>query len=140
WLSKSAGPIIVVGVLALGVLYWVFLLLWSLMTVALYSLFAMGVGSIAKVKLSYGQWYAVGLHAITLPLIGTAVLMALRLHVPFAHLILYFLIIAAVMTDERNKPVNGAPVVTAAPATPTSQPPAEPPASNEPPTIPPTTE
>lgn len=135
WLSGPATWVLALSLVAFAAMYWLLFLGSTLFSVAVYSAISYGFGNLMKVRLRYGQWYAVGLHAVTLPMLAGLLLTALNVHIPYAYTVLFFLIIAAVIQDERNQPVSGAPGVTMAPPMPPSEP--HPPADPKPPITPP---
>ena len=59
----------------------------------------------AKLPMRYSQWIAVGMHAITLPTLLMLAFGASLGRVPFAHTLIFAMILFAVASDERANPV-----------------------------------
>jgi len=54
--------------------------------------------------LTYSQWLAVGLHAVTLPTLIDYVFGLFSLQVPFASTVVFLMFMLAVAMDERSRP------------------------------------
>lgn len=100
--------LIVAAIALLALLMHLFLLLGVLLYVLFASAGAFAVTRIAKMPFRFGQWFAVGCHAATLPLVATALIGPWLNHVPFARAALFLMIIIAVMVDERSNPTGAA--------------------------------
>lgn len=70
------------------------------------SLAATFAGRLFGVRLRYGQWVAVGFHAVTLPLVVTAGFGASGIPIPYAFSFIFFMFVAAVTLDERARPTS----------------------------------
>ncbi len=62
------------------------------------------IGRMWRVGLSYRHWVAVGLHAVTLPILAEHLFWAMSWEVPFSFPFLYFMVMIAVLVDERQSP------------------------------------
>jgi len=106
WVA-SYGPLAVAGLLFMFLgMHYSFTLLGALIYVAVAALAALAVGRLWKVQLEYRQWFAVGLHAITLPTLIDYLFGFLGLNVPFTFSIVFFMFMFAVIADERARPVK----------------------------------
>jgi len=106
WVA-SYGPLAVAGLLFMFLgMHYSFTLMGALVYVAVYALLALAVGRLWKVRLEYRQWFAVGLHAITLPTLIDYLFGFLDLNVPFAFTVVFFMFMVAVIADEKARPVK----------------------------------
>lgn len=64
------------------------------------------VGRMWRIEMTYRQWVAVGLHAATLPILADHLFWGFSLSVPLTFPFLYFMIMIAVLLDERQSPVG----------------------------------
>lgn len=80
----------------------------SLLYVAITAALASMIGTLWGVKISYGAWYAVGLHAVTLPTFVNLAANSFGLRIPFAYTFIYFMFLFAVIADERAQPAVAA--------------------------------
>jgi hypothetical protein len=109
WISDY-GVLAVSGLLVLFLgLHYSLSVLGALFYVVLMSVLVMLIGRVWKVRISYAMWFAMGLHAITLPTLIDYVFGFLGLDVPFAFSAVFFMILFSVIADERAKPVIPAP-------------------------------
>lgn len=122
WIARYATPAIIAFLLMFMLAMWAGLLIGTGIYVAIASLAAMVIAKIWGVALAYRQWFAVGLHAVTLPLIVSAVLDAMRVRIPFAFSFIYFMFVIAVVADEKATPTPS----FKESATPSSPPPVRP--------------
>lgn len=85
-------------------------LVFLFVNIAIFVLFASwvsaAVGMFWRVQLSYRQWVAVGLHAVTLPILADHLFWSVSARIPFAFPILFFMIVIAVLVDERQSPTG----------------------------------
>jgi hypothetical protein len=107
WLTRYGILAIVLGSLLFGFLYWGLLFAVSFFTVVVFTLLSLLFAKMWKVSLSYKQLFATGLHAVTLPIMANLCLGAFGVNIPYAYTVIFFLIISAVISDERSQPVGG---------------------------------
>ncbi len=115
WLSDFGGWILVLATLLFGALFWAGFLASTVLTVAVYSLFAWLFGKLWRVNMRYASWFACGLHAVTLPILINILFGFMALPIPFAYTVVYFLIMGSIVSDERSQPVSGIEHVPMAP-------------------------
>jgi len=131
WMRTWGALFILGGLVCFAVMYWLLMLLMTLLYAMVASLIAMVVGVLIEVKLSYEAWFAVGLHAVTLPLLVSLATTAVDVRIPFAYTVVFLMVIGAVLIDERNQPVAvtaAGPKPPAPPETPAPTEPSGPPA------------
>lgn len=102
-LSVETGTIIGWAA-ALTLPWYIAMLIVMTISAASWALFAQWVGWFAKAPLKYGRWFAVACHAGTLPLVATGLFGDWLVHVPFGRTILFGMVMAAVIADERSRP------------------------------------
>lgn len=101
------GALAVAGLLFMFLgMHYSFTLMGALLYVAVAALVALGVGRLWKIQLEYRQWFAVGLHAVTLPTLIDYLFGFFGLDVPFAFSVVFFMFVFAVLADERARPVK----------------------------------
>ncbi len=106
WLGRY-GALLVAGLLFLFLgMHYSFSILGALVYAAATALLTLVLGRIWKIRLGYGQWFAVGLHALTLPTLVDYLFGFLGLDVPFAFSVIYFMFMFSVIADERARPVR----------------------------------
>lgn len=136
WGGTWGTMLIFAAVLMFAVAYFLLGLLGSGLYVALTAALAAMVGSLWGVKIRYASWFAVGLHAVTLPTLVNLASNAFGVRIPFAYTFIHFMFLFSVIADERAQPTAYPP----APSSPVPPPaaPVEPPArAPEPPPVPP---
>jgi hypothetical protein len=116
WLKRWSGPFLGVGIAVMAVAWYVGLLMVTSIYVLIASLAAMLAGKLFQAPLRYGQWVAVGFHAITLPIVADWTLAVSGLRVPFAYSFIFFMFVAAVLADERTRPTGPGDAAPARPA------------------------
>ncbi|HTK04538.1 MAG TPA: DUF1189 family protein [Candidatus Eisenbacteria bacterium] len=109
WMRAWGGLFILGGLVCFAVMYWLFMLVVSVLYAMIASLIAMVLGVLLEVRLSYEAWFAVGLHAVTLPLLVSLAASAMDVRIPFAYTFIFLMFIGAVLIDERNQPVSAGP-------------------------------
>lgn len=120
WGGAWGTMLIFAAILMFAVAYFLLGLLGSGLYVALTAALASMVGSLWGVKIRYASWFAVGLHAVTLPTLVNLAANAFGTRIPFAYTFIHFMFLFSVIADERAQP-------TASPASPPAEPPATPP-------------
>lgn len=91
---------------AFGVVYFLFILFGVGVYVLVTSVFMLLFARLWKVRLKYTTWVAIGMHAVTLPVIADLVFDSLFTRLPFLFTVLYLMIITAVTVDERSNPAR----------------------------------
>jgi hypothetical protein len=124
WIAAYATPILLAGIVLATGFYVIFVSIGGVLYVAIAALAAMLLGRLWKVRLPYGRWFAVGLHAVTLPILVNIASGAAGVDIPFAFTFITFMFFFAVVADERSNPV----APDAPPASAPKEPPAGPPA------------
>ncbi|HSD12486.1 MAG TPA: DUF1189 family protein [Patescibacteria group bacterium] len=125
WL-QAWGGLFILGLLVLfAVTYLGIMIVTTVGFVALASAVAYGLGRLWGIRTGYAAWFAVGLHAATLPLLVNYATTAADIRIPFAFTFIYFMFVAAVIADERSQPVLSA-EPPAPPAPPAQPEPSEP--------------
>ena len=109
WFDRYGGWLVAAAALGFVVAYVLTSLSGGVAFILMASLVAALFGSMWRARLRFSQWVAVGFHAITLPLLANMLFDAFGLNVPMVFTLLYFMVIVAVIADERASP-------TAAPA------------------------
>ncbi len=103
---KSYGPWVAAGLLVLLFLaYYGSVLAGNMIFVAVTAVMMMLAARLWKVRLTVGQFAAVGFHAVTLPTLVDLTTVFFGLRIPYIFTGIYLLIMVAVVMDERNKPV-----------------------------------
>ncbi len=128
WFDRYGRWVVAAAALFFGLAYLLASLSGGVMFVLLASLIAALFGALWRVRLRFGQWVAIGFHAVTLPTLANALFGAFGLDVPLVFTFLYFMVVVAVIADERAAPTSAvlaAPDVAASAAPPRS-PPGEP--------------
>jgi len=97
-------PIVGIALVLVMMFKFVFGLLVLATDVVVVSLLALLLGRILRLKLTYSQWLAVGLHAVTLPTLIDYVFGLFSLQVPFASTVVFLMFMLAVAMDERSRP------------------------------------
>ncbi|MFH1047894.1 MAG: DUF1189 family protein [Patescibacteria group bacterium] len=110
WLGRWGIPTVVVLMGFVWLFSFFFSLFGGLFFVTLTSLLALFSSRLAKLKLFYHQWLAVGLHAVTLPTLLDFLFSLFGLNVPFLLPVVYFMFIFAVLSDERLRPTKIKPI------------------------------
>lgn len=106
WL-QTWGGLFILGLLVVAALtYWALMLFSTAVFVAVASAVAYGLGRLWGVRTSYRAWVAVGLYAVTLPLIVNYATTIADIRIPYAFTFIYFMFVAAVIADERSQPVG----------------------------------
>ena len=106
WLQKHSVSLLVGVVIAFFFLYFFSLLSMAAIYVIVVSLFVFLLSKLWKTTLQYHQWIAMGFHVITLPTIITMLASVFNVNIPFAFTFIYFMFTAAIIADERAKPVG----------------------------------
>jgi len=127
WLDRNGVWLAAGAVIAFTLIYFLVSLASGIFFVILASLLAALFGALWRIRLSFGQWLAVGFHAVTLPTLINALFNEFGMTVPMVFTFLFFMVIVAVIADERAAPTSPAPAVQAAAVM------AEPPSAAEPP-------
>jgi hypothetical protein len=105
-LRSWGTPAMLSALAAFIVAYWLALVLSSVIYVAVAVLLALLLGRLWGVRMSYGRWFASGLHAVTLPILVNLLTSAAGLQLSFAYTFIFFMIMAAIIADERNQPTR----------------------------------
>ncbi|KPJ85922.1 hypothetical protein AMJ57_01240 [Parcubacteria bacterium SG8_24] len=106
WLDKYSGSLAAAFTILIGLTYFLASLTGLLIYILVASLLSLVLARIWRVRLRYGQWFAIGLHAVTLPVLVDAVLSLIGAQIPYAFSVIYFMFIFAVILDERLRPVS----------------------------------
>ena len=106
WVGQWTGWTLVAGLSAFAVLWYVGLMLGSILYALLGALVAMLFGKLFRAPLRFSQWAAVSFHAVTLPIFVNAIFDAAGLSVPLIFTFLFCMFIAAVIADERSRPTT----------------------------------
>lgn len=127
---RTWGALFILGALVtFALMYWMLMLVMTVLYAMVAALVALVVGVLLEAKMAYEAWFAVGLHAVTLPMLVSLGTTALDVRIPFAYTVVFMMVVGAVLIDERNQPVAAkqppAPPEPAKPPEP--QPPAPPP-------------
>ena len=109
WLARGAGWVLALALLFFALVYYFASLLGGAVFVIVMSPLALFIGRLWKLRLSYWQWVAVGFHAMTLPALVNWLFDEFGSTVPLAFTFLFFMVIVAVIADERASPVDGQP-------------------------------
>jgi len=131
WIDRSSPWLVAAAAAAFAVIYLLASLSGGVMFVLLASAIAALFGAMWKARLRFGQWVAVGFHAVTLPTLANALFDVFRLNVPWVFTFLYFMVIVAVIADERAAPTSPPETAAAAVLPPLTGPAVPPPASGE---------
>ncbi len=105
WLQKYGTLALIVLAMLFALAYFAALLLSSLSFILFASSLALLVSRFTDVRLRFGQWFAVGCHAVTLPILVDAGSAILGFQIPFAFAFIAFMVMVAVAADERANPV-----------------------------------
>lgn len=106
WLN-SWGVWMVAGATFIFIIFrFLSIFLASLVFATLAALGAKLASRVSHLKMNYSQWLAVGLHAVTLPTIVDFLFTYFGLDMPLAYVVIFFMIIYAVLVDERARPVK----------------------------------
>jgi hypothetical protein len=104
---KTYGSWAAVGLLLILFLaYLGTILAGNLLFVGVTSIMMMFAAKLWKVRMTVGQFAAVGFHAVTLPTLVDLLTVSFGLRIPYVFTGIYLLIMVAVVMDERNKPVE----------------------------------
>jgi hypothetical protein len=114
WLDSNGRWLAASAVIAFALMYFLVSLASGVVFVILASLLAGLFGALWRVRLRFRQWVAVGFHAVTLPTLINALFNEFGMTVPMVFTFLYFMIIVAVIADERAAPTSALAVVVAA--------------------------
>lgn len=90
-----------------GSVYFLFTLFGVGVYIFVTSTFVLFLARLWKVRLRYVTWVAIGMHAVTLPLVVDLVFGSFLRRLPVLFTVLYLMIIIAVVVDERAHPVKG---------------------------------
>ncbi|MEA3249131.1 MAG: DUF1189 family protein [Patescibacteria group bacterium] len=107
WITKFGAVIVTVLLILFLSLHFSLSLLGAVVYVAVTALLTMILGKLWKVRLPYKKWFAIGLHAITLPTLIDYLFSIIGLDVPFAFTVVFFMFMFSVIADERARPVGG---------------------------------
>lgn len=136
WIERNGGWLAAGVVVTFAVVYFLVSLASGAIFVLLASLLASFFGALWKVRLDFNQWLAVGFHAVTLPTLINALFDEFGMTVPLVFTFLFFMVIVAVIADERAAPTKPLPALAAIPESPAPAAPSEPPLPEQPPTRP----
>ena len=107
WLASSSS--IVFAVVAAALISLAFFL-FELISTGLFVIAVSGLMSLVsrwmKLEIPYRQWFAIGLHAVTLPQLISIVFTSFFSVMPMLWFGLFFLIVFSVMSDERLSPIK----------------------------------
>jgi succinate dehydrogenase hydrophobic anchor subunit len=109
WLDQWGAIYVFAGVVLAILLRFILTFLSGLIfavTAALGALFAARMG---RLQMNYSQWLAVSLHALTLPSIIDFAFTSFGLEMSLVYVVVFFMIIYAVLIDERANPVRPTP-------------------------------
>lgn len=108
WIG-SYGNLLITGLLFMFLgLHYSLSLLGALFYIVITAALTFLISRLWKVRLTFLQWFAVGLHAITLPTLIDYLFGFIGLDVPFAFTVIYFMFMFSVIADERARPVKKA--------------------------------
>jgi hypothetical protein len=106
WLRVSLPRwMLALGAVSTVAVYLVFLAL-NTSFVLLASWIGWGASRLAKAEMSYAAWLAMGFRLLTLPLLASLLAWLLGLSVPYLFSGLYFLVVLAIVMDERSNPMK----------------------------------
>lgn len=104
---RAYGGLAIAGSLAFFALFfWLWFVFSSVVFVLLMAAASKAIGNVMKVDLRYAQWFAVGLHAVTLPHLLNLAFIATGIRIPFAFTVIFTLFVVSVILDERSNPVG----------------------------------
>lgn len=106
WLNSWGIWVMIGSTFVLIILKFLSVFLISLVFAALAALGAKLASRVGHLKMNYSQWLAVGLHAVTLPTIVNFLFTHFGLDMPLVYVVIFFMIIYAVLVDERARPVK----------------------------------
>lgn len=107
WFRTNTFTTMFLTLVVFGVIYFLFTLFGVGVYVFVTSAFVLLFARLWKVRLKYMTWVAIGMHAVTLPLIADLVFDSFLRRLPSLFMVLYMMIIIAVIVDERSRPVKG---------------------------------
>jgi hypothetical protein len=106
WLGEHRSTILVVTILVFTAVHYFVLALGSLVFAALGGAGLMLAGKLSGIVLPYSRWFATGLYAVTLPTLVDSLFAEIGVVIPLAYPVVFFMIMSAVLIDERSSPVS----------------------------------
>lgn len=117
-IDRYGGWMVSAAMLLFGILYLLTSFIGGVIFVLFTAVVAALFGAMWKIRLGFGQWVAVGFHAVTLPTLANALFNEFGMNVPLVFTFLFFMIVVAVIADERSSPTGGSSAAVAPPPTP----------------------
>jgi len=106
WWKKYGSGFGFAAVLVMFVAYFFALLIANGLLALLGAVAVLTVGRLWRLRLGFGQWLAVGLHAVTLPALAGSLFGLIGLNAPAVRTVVFFMFMAAVAIDERSNPTS----------------------------------